>query len=686
PAGSVLVLRDRTEGRQFQLALAESEQHYRTLANSGTALIWASDTEKLCTYFNEPWLRFTGRAMEEELGYGWAEGVHPEDLDRCIAIYTEAFDRREQFVMEYRLMHASGEYRWIVDYGAPRYNTQGEFLGYIGFCLDISERREAEAALRESEERFRTLADSAPEGIFIQIEGRFAYINEAATRLFGARSADELLHAHVAELFHPSCREQVRQRIDTLNREQKHVPPAEEVILRLDGTSLDVEVAAVPFSLAGRNGALVFFHEIGSLKRAAEAMRRAKEAAESANLAKSEFLANMSHEIRTPLNGVLGMLQLLGATSLTPEQQEYVTTAIQSSRRLTRLLADILDLSRIESGKLTLQAAPFEVAALEESVLGLFALPASEKGVALEYHMASTLPEVLVGDETRLRQILVNLVGNAVKFTDAGQVRLEAFPLPSLADTGQEALRVLFCVSDTGIGMDEQLLRVVFEPFSQAEAAYARRFQGAGLGLSIVRKLVRLMGGELCLDSAPGQGTTAYLVLSFARQPAASARQARPGSAADSHDGPHDDPPRVLFVEDDEVNSLAGIKLLEKLGYVTTPAMNGQEALDLLEEHPFDIILMDVQMPVKDGLTAAREIRTEARFRQYSRIPIIAMTAYAMAGDRDRFLGAGMDGYISKPMDVETLVESIETALQQAGWPPRNGRRGMVEMSPRVTG
>ncbi|GAB7081056.1 PAS domain S-box protein [Megalodesulfovibrio paquesii] len=664
--GSVLVFRDRTEERRFQQALAESEQHYRTLANSGSALIWTSDTDKLCNYFNEPWLRFTGRTLREELGYGWAEGVHPDDLQRCVDIYTQAFDRRDSFSMEYRLMHASGEYRWIVDTGAPRYSVHGEFLGYIGHCLDISERKQAEVDLRESEARFRTLADSAPEGIFIQLAGRFAYLNHAATRMLGAAAPEELLGTSVVDSFHPSCRPLVQERIRMLNEESRLAPPAEELLQRCDGTTLEVEVTAVPFALPGEQGgkgALVFFHEIGSLKRAAEEMRKAKEVAESANLAKSEFLANMSHEIRTPLNGVLGMLQLLGTTPLSQEQQEYVRTAIQASRRLTNLLSDLLDLSRIESGKLSLQEAEFDVAGVRESVLGLLSLTAQEKGLDLRFDCDPAMPDILMGDEARLRQILFNLVGNAIKFTDKGSVRVTMQPTPG---RWAGTTRVLFTVEDTGIGISDSLLKTIFEPFSQAEAAYSRRFQGAGLGLAIVRKLVALLGGELCIDSSEQGGTMVYVLLPFkqvrsrALAPEESARQ-QASLIREQDDDAHG--VRILFVEDDEVNSLAGVKLLEKLGYEATPAMNGQEALALLAAREFDLILMDVQMPVMDGIAATKAIRDPDVFGMKAAVPIIAMTAYAMTGDRDRFLAAGMDEYIAKPVEVNALVATMHRVL-----------------------
>jgi len=530
--GVVLVFRDQSHEHRMRRELRESELHFRTLANGGRALIWTSGLDMLCNYFNEPWLRYTGRTLEQELGDGWAEGVHPDDLERCLNVYTAAFARREPFSMEYRLRHAGGEYRWIVDDGAPRFDSQGNFLGYIGFCFDITERKQNE-----------------------------------------------------------------------------------------------------------------------------EALTQAKNAAESANKSKSEFLANMSHEIRTPLNGVLGMLQLMGATELEATQQKYLRIAMESSRRLTQLLSDILDLSRIEADKMVIQPSAFNLAELKDSVLEVFSLSAAEKSLELAFTLDERLPAQLVGDVARLRQILFNLLGNAIKFTEAGYVRVHAQLLPF---SRNDTTRILFTVSDTGIGISDDLLKIIFEPFVQAEGSYTRRFQGAGLGLSIVRRLVRMMDGELAVDNTHGEGATIYLSLPFQRHDEAPAQQRQIERPAVPRSL------RVLLAEDDEGSIHAGQRMLEKFGHTVTTAVDGYQALQLLAERDFDLVLMDVQMPVMDGVEAVRAIRTSPAFRDKAGIPVIAMTAYAMAGDREKFLAAGMDGYVSKPVDMTALKDAIAALMPRA--------------------
>jgi PAS domain S-box-containing protein len=657
--GVALVFRDQSKEKTLHQALKESEWHYRTLANSGRALIWTSGLDQLCTYFNEPWLRFTGRTLEQELGEGWAEGVHPDDLERCLRVYKTCFERREFFSMEYRLRRADGEYRWLVDDGNPRYDDKGAFLGFIGFCFDITPRKIAEQELKESEERFRTLADSAPVGIFILINDCFAYVNERTVRELGGGDVGALLSTPVLERVHPDSSNLIAQGLRGLVEEGLNFSATEATLLRLDEATLDVELVAAPFSWHGRKGALVFFHDIGERKHADQAMRAAKEAAEAANLAKNEFLANMSHEIRTPLNGILGMLQLLALTSLNPEQEQYTGAAIHSSRRLTRLLSDILDLSKIESGKMQIEETEFEIQSLMDSIQDIFTLVAREKSLPLLFHVGSNTPPRLIGDKVRLQQILFNLVGNAIKFTMEGEVRVEVFPLP-LAD--ETRVRILFVVSDTGLGIEDELLKSIFDPFVQAEAAYSRRFQGAGLGLAIVRKLSKLLDGELAIDNGGERGTSMYLSLPLL-QPSTSREAPRMVPLSDApcvHSAK-----KVLIVDDDEVSLQTGERMLQKFGCTVTTAVNGEEALHRLREDEFDLVLMDIQMPVLDGVSASRAIRDSDTMGRNRRVPIVAMTAYAMSGDKEKFLAAGMDAYVSKPVDMGELKRAMETAIRQ---------------------
>ncbi|MFZ5812773.1 MAG: ATP-binding protein [Thermodesulfobacteriota bacterium] len=404
------------------------------------------------------------------------------------------------------------------------------------------------------------------------------------------------------------------------------------------------ELGRVAEALDGMAGAI---EEESARRLAAEAeLIGAKEAAESASRAKSEFLANMSHEIRTPLNGVMGMLQLMDTTALNLEQKEYTEEAVRSCQRLTLLLSDILDLSRIEAGMMERREEPFSLGAVFEEIRGLLGHAAGGKGLSLSLVKDSALPDRVSGDGLRLRQILLNLVGNAVKFTPAGSVTVEAWNLTG-ARPGE--VRALFRVSDTGIGISDEQMATIFEPFTQADGSFSRRFQGAGLGLSIVRRLMDLLGGNLSVDSEPGKGTSVYFTL-----PLRTAEAADP-VAVPSHRS-ESDGKSVLVVDDEDLSRFTAGRCLEKAGYRVDTADSGEEALTRLARGAYDAVLLDIQMPGKNGLEVARAVRTNPEFAHVSQVRLIALTAHAMAGDRERFLSAGMDDYLAKPVNFDDLL------------------------------
>ncbi len=399
-----------------------------------------------------------------------------------------------------------------------------------------------------------------------------------------------------------------------------------------------------------------------ALRENERVLKRAKEVAETASWSKSQFLANMSHEIRTPLNGILGMLQLLETTTLEDAQKGYIQTAIRSSDRLTRLLTDILDLSRVEAKKLEIVRDVFDVQDTVEAITQLYEPSAREKGLDLRVQIHPGVPSRLCGDATRLMQILGNIVGNAIKFTNAGSVSLDVQQLSSaLPDTP----RVLFTVADTGIGIHEDSLGMLFIPFSQIDASYSRQFQGAGLGLAIARRLATLMDGEISVESEEGVGTTFCVSIPFGAVDGAAVVASKPEQPALSGDA--GTPLRVLVVEDDAVNLLTATMLIRRMGHEVVSAENGQKALETLRGNPVDVVLMDVQMPVMDGVEATTRIRNGEAGEGNAHIPIVAMTAYAMAGDRERFLDAGLDEYIAKPVDMDRLHALLSTIEPRYG-------------------
>jgi PAS domain S-box-containing protein len=595
------------------------------------------------------------------------QNVFPEDRDRLFVSIEQSAVSMSPWKEDFRIFTRTGATKWIRGTSNPQAMPDGS-ISWFGFMLDITEQKLMEEALRESQEHLQAIFRVAPTGIGVVKNRILVRVNQRVCEMTGYAEGELL--GQSARMLYPA-----QEDFDFVGREKyrqikkKGTGEVETHWRRKDGTVIDVLMASTPLDPEDLSLGVTFTatditerNSIQAELRIAnrdllEATTRATELAtqsQAANRAKSEFLANMSHEIRTPLNGVLGMLQLMETTSLDEEQRTFVSTAINSSTRLTRLLSDILDISRIESGKLVIYETQFQISALKDSVFELFAPIARQKNLALEFLLDKNVPDQLIGDEMRLRQILFNLVGNAIKFSDKGTITAEISTLPCHES---RSCRLFLCVSDTGMGIPEDRLKDIFEPFVQVDGSYVRQHQGAGLGLSIVRRLTLMMGGTLAVDSAQGEGTTICLCLPLLLPDAP--EQFSPDTAAETVRNPRR--LRILLVEDDEVNLWSGRKMLEKLGHTVTVAENGQEALNCLDHNEFDLIFMDVQMPVLDGVEATMAIR-KGKGPQ-AKVPIIAMTAYAMGGDREVFLQAGMNDYLAKPVRKEDLAKAIERVM-----------------------
>jgi PAS domain S-box-containing protein len=644
---------DTVRRETAEAALRESERRHKVIFQNSPLGMVLFDREGTIIDCNPPFVVLMGSSREKLIGFSTARQSTPKMRDtiaRALAGEVAVFEDEYTSVTGGLSTHLRVVFNPITD--------KGVCTGVIATLEDIGERKRAEEALRESEARFRNLFEQVP-SVAVQgydMTGTTIYWNAASEALYGYTAQEAVGRNLVNLIIPPEIRDFVRRDMRSMAETGEPIAAGELTLMRKDGSRVLVFSSHVIVTKPDSPPELFCLDvDLSARQAAEEALLRAKEAAEAASQAKSEFLANMSHEIRTPINGVMGMLQLLETTALDGEQSQYVRLATGSVDRLSRLLGDILDLSRIEAGKMDIRQAEFDLGEVAESVTALFTPTAKAKGVALGCRMDPALPTRLVGDETRVRQILFNLVGNALKFTVEG--RVDMVMEPADAD-GRHGLAVAFTVTDTGIGIPSDRLREIFEPFRQVENSYTRTYQGAGLGLAIVHRLVRLMDGSIDVESEPGRGTTMRVVLPFG-QPTAS-------RAGGTPEAPGDLPRlRILLVEDDPSNQFPVQVILSRAGHEVALAEDGAKAVEILETRDFDCVLMDIQMPVMDGVQATQAIRRSESLRGQRRVPVIAMTAYAMTGDREKFLAAGMDAYIAKPVVVAELVRAIAGVVVQ---------------------
>ena len=674
-------------------AVRESEARYRLLFERNLAGVFSSTLDGHLRECNQAAARMFGYDSPEEVLRLTAAALYESASDRG-KFLAKLKHQKNLTNHEMKFRRKDGKPVWVIA-NLALIDDSSPSGGIIeGSLVDITERRRAEQESRESGELISLLLNSVPEAVYgIDLRGDCTFCNPSCLRLLGYLDSSELLGKNMHELIHHtrgdgSAYPAERCKIYEAFRRGQGIHIEDEVLWRQNGTSFPCEYWSHPLYRAGEAvGAVVTFVDITERKRNEQLLRGAKEAAEASNRAKSQFLANMSHEIRTPMNGVIGIAGLLLDTQLTPEQLQYAEMVRSSGESLLAVINDILDFSKIEARKLTLETTDFDLRSVVESSAAVLTLKAREKGLLLTSEVDPSTPFLLQGDPNRLRQILINLVGNAVKFTEKGGVSI----LTRVEYGDEHDVTLRFTVSDTGIGFRQDQADSLFEPFVQADGSSTRRYGGTGLGLPISRQLVALMGGQIGVNSEPGKGSTFWFTAVFKKQmamsAAASALPSAPTKAIETIADARPSPlaaaqargqARILLAEDNTVNQRVATAILNKLGYHADLVANGEEALQALRQADYDLVLMDCRMPVLDGYEATPRIRDPRFGVRNPQIPIIAVTADAMSGDRDRCLQVGMNDYISKPIEVTKLSQVLEkwikpSAIAVENLPPDTG-------------
>jgi len=646
----VVTIVDITDEKEQELTVVRARDFYFSMFEGIPAIVWRTGIQQEYLYLNDYWTKFTGRTLEEGALHRWLEFVHPDDRKAYFDASLQALQKSKSYQAEIRMLHKSGEYRWLYCINRPFYDIEGKITGFIGMGLDINDRKTAEEALT----RYKALLEKARDIIlFIGFDGHIIDANDAAVQAYGY-TREELLSCTVWD---------IRQANDFITKQMLAAYQEgaffETVHRRKDGTVFPVEVSSKGTVIGKQEVLLSIIRDITERKIAEQELKTAKEAAEAGSRAKGEFLANMSHEIRTPISGIVGMIDLTLMTNIDSEQQENLITAKSCANSLVGIINDILDFSKIEAGKLHIDSISFSLKDLVEETIRAHSVKAVEKNIDLKYMIAATNPLVLKGDPNRLRQVLNNLISNAIKFTKTGEITVSIKQL--LVETGK--VELLFSVTDTGIGISQEDISKLFKPFSQIDGSITRKFGGTGLGLAISKQLVEMMHGSIWVESQVGKGASFFFTIQCEIGDKLQEKQ-KPITASYKTLFPK----KILLAEDNHVIQGVVMRLLREIGHSVEVANNGLDVLDLIQRNPnqFDLILMDIQMPHMDGVEVTILIRAHEAVMG-GHIPIIALTAHALYGDKERFINLGMDGYLSKPISISALAQEIEDIWSKDG-------------------
>jgi PAS domain S-box-containing protein len=638
-------------------SLEDSEQRFRRIADASPVLLWISDQAGNRTLSNKAWCDFTGLSQEQSLAECWRESVHPSDRSVYQAKWLEVAKGHNKFQHEYRLRHVSGTYRWVMEQAIPLFSSAGRLEAYVSSCVDLSQRSSDELQYQHNEARFRAISEAAPLGIVVtDSNGNCIYSNHTFQSISGS-TIEECLGSGWLRHIHPDDFQGISDAWAKANQTARSF----EYTLRYqrpdDSVSWCSLKAAAINSTDTVSGWVTTIEDITARRQAEEELIAAKLSAESAMRTKNQFLANISHEIRTPLTAIIGFADaLMAEESLVPSHRHCLDVILNNGKHLLNIINEILDLAKIDAGALKVERTPCSLVDLLEELRVMFGPIATEKSLAFHIKYLWPLPRTVTTDPLRLKQVLINLIGNAIKFTSTGTVVVEI--------SWDAQSQTINCrISDTGIGLTPEQVGNLFQPFYQANDSTTRTFGGTGLGLSISQRLVKALGGSIEVLSEAGKGSTfSFSVLCHDSDSQVQLQQDVDTLGEKSLSSTNQVPTlrgSVLFADDALDNRRLIEHLLRKTGVEITLVENGLEAAQAALSRPFNLILMDIQMPLVDGLSATRQIRAAG-----ITTPVIAVSAGAMNSDVESALDAGCTQHLTKPFDRRTFYELLSRYLE----------------------
>ena len=662
PYQFVAIRRDITERKKAEEQLRNNEKRFRSIFENAAIGIGQVGLDGEIQRTNTRLREMLGYSDDFMRGIHFSDITHPDDIEKDTLLYRKLLEgNRDSYDDQIRYICKDGSILWgNVSFSLVR-NSNREPLYAIGLIEDITAEKEAEKALRHSEQRFRDVVDASGEMIWESDPTyHFYYLSRRVHSILGYEPG-EMKGRSIFSFIPEEEKKRIRQRFEKVKKAGESFRNVEVRMFHNDGSIRWLRVSGMPYfdtagSLMGYRGVAA---DASSEHAYMNQLREAKNAAEIANRTKSEFLANVSHEIRTPLNAVLGFTNILSEIITDSQQQKYLEAISSSGQNLLNLLNDILDLSKIESGRLELEYNAVNMHQLFSEIQNIFTLKAEERDLLLLTTIGEQVPPALALDEVRLRQVLINLVGNAIKFTDSGQVTLSVKASPEGLDSPK--YRLFFEVEDTGIGIPTDQQEHIFESFRQQSGQSNRKYGGTGLGLAISKRLVEKMGGQISLRSAPGAGSTFFFEL-----PDIEVSSVRPELPDESAEFDHIvfDTATILVVDDVPLNNLLVREHLKRMGHKVLEASNGKDAVEIAQNKLPDLVLMDIKMPVMDGFEATRLLKDDP---STSHIPVIAHTASVLESSAEQFSKQRFNGFLKKPLNKQELINELKRFLPHHG-------------------